>query len=130
MSNRKHSDTSSAAYRELHPNQVANHHGKILSAMRIFGQPLSMEQAADKAGLTYEQTHKRFAELQREGLIRQDGKGKTKAGRLCWLYSIVKQSNPEPNKIEDMDNQTFFEKFQNGEFEPPSNPNYIQATLL
>lgn len=134
MSNRKFSDTSNAAYKELHPNMVSNHHGKILSAMRLLGVPVSMEGISDKAGLTYEQSHKRFSELEREGLIKKEGKGKTKAGRACWLYSLVKQADVSRETINkeilEMDTQEFFTRYQNGEFDEKEPKSLTQPSLF
>lgn len=121
MSKRKLSDTSLAAHKQVHPTMKANHHGKIMSAMRLLNKPSSMEQIAAKAKMEYAQIHKRMSELEREGLVAKEGKGTTKSGRSCYLYSIVRQST-----MTDEECTQFWKELQS---EQPS-PKIIQATLL
>lgn len=97
MTKRTVPETSKEAYKQLSHQQVSTHHSKILFAMRLLNTPASMEVIAEKAGMTYEQCHKRFKELEIETLIFKNGKGKTKSGRACYLYSLVQQTK----KIEE-----------------------------
>lgn len=68
------------------------HHGKILSAMRLLGKPSSSYEIAERAGLENAQVHKRLSELVADTMIYINGYGKTPKGRTCALYSLVEQA--------------------------------------
>lgn len=108
--------TSKEAWKQVHPKMLASHYGKLLSAMRILGKPSSMEEIGFVAGLTYEQSHKRFKEMCGESLIYINGQGKTKSGRKCNLYSLVNQTV----KIEEQKfaHQKWFTEYQDGKHDP------------
>jgi predicted ArsR family transcriptional regulator len=134
MSNRQKVDTSIGAWKELRPSMLASHYGKILAAMRLLNEPSSMEKIGDKAGLTYEQTHKRFSELERESLVFKNGKGKTKAGRSCYLYSLVNQTESQKpitnEEVSKMSHDEFWEALQSGKLDIPEKPQIIQKELF
>lgn len=131
MSHRKVPDTSLAAYKQVHSEMKSNHYAKIMSTMRISGQPMSMEQIAEKLNWEVNKVSRRMSELEAETLVRKEGKGHTKSGRSCYLYVLVQQSVKTVRQdIADMDSQEFFTRYQNGEFENETKPTVTQTILF
>jgi predicted transcriptional regulator len=60
-----------------------------------------MEKIAERAGMELNQVTRRMNEIEKEGLVYKQGKGKTKSGRACYLYVISKQSEVQ-NKISEL----------------------------
>ena len=98
---KKLSDTSLAAYKMVANQMKVNHWGKILFAMRLLGVPASMEKISERAGMELNQVTRRMNEIEKEGLVHKNGKTKTKKGRMCYMYSISKQSEVQ-DKINEL----------------------------
>lgn len=88
MSKRKLPETSLEAWRSITPEQLSDHHAKILAALSEL-KKASAEQISTHTNLHYWQITRRMSELERKNLIYKTGtKVATRTGRNAAVYAI------------------------------------------
>lgn len=90
MSKRKLPETSLEAWRSITPEQLSDHHAKILTALSEL-KKASAEQISTHTNLHYWQITRRMSELERKQLIYKTGaKVATRTGRSAAVYALCK----------------------------------------
>lgn len=94
MPKRKLAETSLEAWASIHPEQLNNHHAKIITALAEL-KTASSEQISTHTNLHYWQVTRRMSELERKQLIYNTRiKVATRTGRSAFAYALC-----SPNAI-------------------------------
>jgi predicted ArsR family transcriptional regulator len=139
-------ETSHRANEKMTYEMRVAHHQKIINALSQLGTA-NYETIANHVGMDKHQVGRRLSEIERQQpspIYKPGTQSPTKSGRMAMNYCLtgsgmpVIEKQPAPQVTENIkqlsntvkETEQWFRDYQDGKFEPPQQPTFIQKDLF